>query len=165
MDWNCYVLVLEVTCNIETKLAHRSIVLKPGVYLYVGSSRGPGGALARIIRHISSNKKTWWHVDSLTLSPCCILRGFYLLNSACGDCELEVSRQLAKFFSYVPRFGSADKPRSPSHLFVCLENRENCTCKVYGVLESIGCMVDVIYVDAGDDVCFKNNKPSPDAKC
>ncbi|MEM4751418.1 MAG: DUF123 domain-containing protein [Desulfurococcaceae archaeon] len=151
MDWNCYVLVLEVMCDIEAKLARSSVILKPGVYLYIGSSRGPGGALARIIRHVSSSKKAWWHVDSLTLSPCCALKGFYLLNSACKDCELEVSQRLARLFSYVPGFGSADKPQSPSHLFICSEDYENCTCKVYGILERIECVVDVIYVDAGGD--------------
>lgn len=150
--WNCYVLLLEATCSIKAELAHRSIVLEPGVYLYVGSSRGPGGALARIIRHASSDKKAWWHVDRLTLSPCCTLRGFYLLTSACEDCELEVSRKLARLFSYVPRFGSSDKPQSPSHLFTCLESRENCAYKVYSVLESIKCIVDVIYVDAENSI-------------
>jgi len=40
--------------------------LAPGLYLYDGSARGPGGIAARVGRHLRRTKRRHWHVDRLT---------------------------------------------------------------------------------------------------
>jgi len=42
---------------------HLKIV--PGYYIYVGSAFGPGGILARVLRHCRKSKAKHWHVDYL----------------------------------------------------------------------------------------------------
>ena len=37
----------------------------PGVYVYFGSARGPGGLRARLGRHLSGEGKPHWHIDVL----------------------------------------------------------------------------------------------------
>ena len=39
--------------------------LKPGWYLYAGSAFGSGGLAARLNRHLSKQKKIYWHIDYL----------------------------------------------------------------------------------------------------
>ena len=36
-----------------------------GVYVYLGSARGPGGLAARLARHLRNPKPSRWHVDYL----------------------------------------------------------------------------------------------------
>jgi Uri superfamily endonuclease len=36
-----------------------------GMYVYVGSARGPGGLSARVARHLRSPKPLRWHIDYL----------------------------------------------------------------------------------------------------
>ncbi len=40
--------------------------LGPGLYVYAGSARGPGGIRARVARHARRGKPRHWHVDRLT---------------------------------------------------------------------------------------------------
>lgn len=39
--------------------------LQPGVYVYVGSTFGPGGVRARVMRHARRDGARHWHVDDL----------------------------------------------------------------------------------------------------
>ncbi|MEM8646227.1 MAG: GIY-YIG nuclease family protein [Pseudomonadota bacterium] len=40
--------------------------IPPGLYLYLGSARGPGGIGARLQRHFRQAKSLHWHIDHLT---------------------------------------------------------------------------------------------------
>jgi Uri superfamily endonuclease len=58
------VLLLQDRADIEIgRLGLCSFV--PGVYVYTGSALGPGGAPARIERHLSGRKTLRWHIDYL----------------------------------------------------------------------------------------------------
>ncbi|MBL7161617.1 MAG: GIY-YIG nuclease family protein [Anaerolineales bacterium] len=37
----------------------------PGIYIYFGSARGPGGLRARLGRHLRGGGKSHWHIDAL----------------------------------------------------------------------------------------------------
>ncbi len=40
--------------------------LGPGLAVYVGSARGPGGLRARVGRHLRGDGRPHWHIDTLT---------------------------------------------------------------------------------------------------
>lgn len=40
--------------------------LGPGLIVYVGSARGPGGLRARVGRHLRAGGRPHWHIDTLT---------------------------------------------------------------------------------------------------
>lgn len=143
--WNCYVLALKLRCSVRVRISRKTVEIEPGVYFYVGSSKGRGGAIARLTRHLLKNKRIHWHVDQLTTSECCEVIGFYLLNSNCVDCELCIAKAMAKYLDYTPYFGSTDKPRSPSHLFKCRSAVDQCVYLAYELLNSLGCVRSVIY--------------------
>lgn len=62
-----YVLQLEASTAQSVTIGKRGVLdVTPGVYLYVGSARGPGGLQARIRRHArASDKRLHWHIDYL----------------------------------------------------------------------------------------------------
>lgn len=140
-------MLLEVMESFEIELRGIKHRLEPAVYIYVGSARGPGGALARVLRHLSRDKKTRWHVDKLTESHFVTFLGFYLINAHGEDCEVSISLRLSSVFKYIPKFGSTDKRESPSHLFKCPSTPEECASVVYEVLENARGVLDFVYVD------------------
>jgi Uri superfamily endonuclease len=63
-----YALLLDATEERPVEVgALGAMRLRPGIYLYVGSARGPGGVRARVRRHARSGdeKALHWHVDYL----------------------------------------------------------------------------------------------------
>ncbi len=62
-----YYLIINLTQDLIVDVGRLgSIGFLKGIYVYVGSGRGPGGILKRISRHMSKNKKAFWHIDYLT---------------------------------------------------------------------------------------------------
>ena len=61
--------LLAMALGKGTTIAFRGgpLMLAPGLYLYAGSARGPGGIRARLARHFRRDKKPHWHVDALTV--------------------------------------------------------------------------------------------------
>jgi len=84
-----------------------------GLYAYVGSGKGPGGIIARVLRHKSKSKRLWWHIDYLTTNP--YVRIVKVFTTNCS--ESLVAEVLSKHFSYIPKIGSSDDLKAPSHLF------------------------------------------------
>ena len=61
-----YVLALSVPRSAQVGVGALGIVsFERGVYLYVGSARGPGGLSARLRRHAGPVERLHWHVDYL----------------------------------------------------------------------------------------------------
>ena len=61
-----YVLALSLPRAVQLEVgALGDIPLQQGVYLYVGSARGPGGPAARLRRHARAVDRLHWHVDYL----------------------------------------------------------------------------------------------------
>jgi len=125
---------------------NRSIILEPGVYFYIGSARGPGGALARIVRHLSRGKRVWWHIDKLLECPGISICGVFLMKTINCDCEFEVTRVFREKFNYIPRFGSSDKRKDLSHLFKC-SNLVECLSQIYVLLEAVECLEEIVYAE------------------
>ncbi len=88
--------------------------IKPGLYLYLGSARGPGGMGARLKRHFRKDKALHWHIDHLTT------RADHLEALAVADgheCDLQealLARPELKLG--LQGFGSTDCQRCQSHL-------------------------------------------------
>ncbi len=112
-----YALVFRVESPLSVQAGRLGTrVLMPGVYVYVGSARGPGGLAARIRRHLRQNKRLHWHVDALTtrLTPAAVL---WSTDPTLRECDW-VAALLSRPEAHVPwpDFGSSDCRRCPSHL-------------------------------------------------
>jgi len=144
--WNCYVLVIELRDPCSVVVSGERVVLDSGVYLYVGSAMGAGGALSRIARHLSVEKKIWWHIDRLLACPSSTVRGVFLVRAENCDCEVEVSRVFREELGGIPGFGSSNKRQNYTHLYTCKEVVE-CASRVYNLLENVKCIVDIVYAE------------------
>lgn len=63
-----YALYLQLKRGRNLQIGRLGIILfQPGIYVYIGSARGPGGVIGRVNRHLSpANGKTChWHIDWL----------------------------------------------------------------------------------------------------
>ena len=111
-----YILLTRVEQAIQIEVGSLGLLqVDAGYYAYVGSAMG--GLDTRIKRHLSSNKKHFWHID-------------YLLDHAqvvavvkvpsCRRLECEIADLLAKKLQPIPRFGCSDCS-CRSHLFYARE--------------------------------------------
>jgi Uri superfamily endonuclease len=106
-----YILLLRLEARLNVKAGGREATLSPGLYLYCGSARGPGGLQARIARHVRRDKKIHWHIDQLTQAG--TVEGVFV---APGGDECALNAALSRFPAPLPGFGSSDCPRCISHL-------------------------------------------------
>ncbi len=61
-----YVLILKLSKGQRIQIGRlRRVRFQPGFYAYVGSALGHGGLRARVGRHMSSPKRSHWHIDFL----------------------------------------------------------------------------------------------------
>lgn len=78
-----------------------------GYYFYFGSAKGSGGLRARINRHISMEKKKFWHIDYLRPTMDFIAMIFTTdINKDCEWCQK--AREKYSFSVPVKKFGSGD---------------------------------------------------------
>src|SRR5262245_21907304 len=105
-----YLLALELrrAVVLSVRMAGR---LPPGLYLYCGSARGPGGLRARISRHMRRGKALHWHIDQLTERA--TVHGAWTFTDR-SECALVAS--LADLPMPVAGFGSSDCRTCVSHL-------------------------------------------------
>lgn len=91
--------------------------LPAGVYIYLGSARGPGGIRARCARHLRVTKSRHWHVDHLAAAarPGSVRAAPFANDTECGlGARLTARPDLAV---PVPGFGNSDCRTCASHLF------------------------------------------------
>lgn len=90
---------------------------EPGLYVYLGSARGPGGLRARLERHIRGGEKTHWHIDFLRqlAMPIAV---FWSTEAAVSECGWRVDVcKLPGAQVSVPGFGAGDcRAGCPAHL-------------------------------------------------
>ncbi len=109
-----YVLALRLARPLAVAIGGRRATLPPGLYLYAGSARGPGGIRARAARHLRRRKRRHWHVDQLTGAASEIA----VLPVVGGD-ECALMRDILALPGArvpVPGFGSSDCARCAAHL-------------------------------------------------
>jgi Uri superfamily endonuclease len=86
-----------------------------GYYLYLGSALGPGGLAARLRRHLTADKRPFWHIDYLR--PRTAVVGVWLSTDG-RNWEHEwatAALALPGTTIAVPRFGASDC-RCQTHL-------------------------------------------------
>lgn len=108
-----YVLVLMMEGAVKVGIAGRAARLEPGIYLYCGSARGPGGIRARLGRHLRGPARPRWHVDRI--SPLASRRDGLAVPDG-SECALAAALADAGAIAVVPGFGASDCRRCPSHL-------------------------------------------------
>ena len=123
-----YCLVLQATRRVRIRVgSFGTFTFFPGLYLYVGSARGPGGLKARIGRHLRRAKAKKWHIDYLTASS-----SFRPVGVFIGTAEERMEGTLvgelmrAGMDQCVAGFGSTDDPRVESHLLAVATSLEEC---------------------------------------
>lgn len=111
-------LVLHTPCQVS--VARRTLSLPTGVYLYVGSARGPGGIRARLGRHLSGAGPPHWHVDALR-GLALIVGAYYAVSPAPLECRwVHGLLTLPGVTAPAPGFGASDcRARCPAHLLLC----------------------------------------------
>ncbi|MBD1547946.1 GIY-YIG nuclease family protein [Roseibium aggregatum] len=91
-------------------------VLAPGLYLYCGSAKGPGGVRARLGRHLRRDKAVRWHVDYL--SGVAVEAAGFMVPEA-TECGLRTkASDVLNATVPVPGFGSSDCRTCPAHLLL-----------------------------------------------
>jgi len=110
-----YVILLECPENCKLSIGSLGEVsFKKGYYAYVGSAMN--NLEKRLKRHLSKDKKVFWHIDYLTTSENFIIRKVFIKISNRKE-EDKVAEILEKEFSYISKFGSSDS-KNKSHLFI-----------------------------------------------
>ncbi len=97
--------------NIKIGRLGRTNFVK-GYYIYLGSAKN--NLWARIKRHLTDNKKRFWHIDYLLLSSGVQIREIWISSK---EQECLMARQFfEKGLPYIHKFGSSDC-LCKSHLF------------------------------------------------
>ncbi len=105
-----YILIFEKSGSSDVRLRTRSICMREGLYLYVGSAKR--GLEKRIGRHLRKRKKRFWHIDYITGRRDVTVRGVFL--SRLPECE--TLRAVSLFGALVGnKLGSSDCA-CPSHV-------------------------------------------------
>lgn len=105
-----YLLLIKLPKSSSITVGNlKTIRFKNGFYLYVG--RAKRNLLQRIARHLSKDKKKFWHVDYL-LKFSKIIDIWISKNTK----ECQTALYLSRRFSYIFKFGSSDC-KCISHLF------------------------------------------------
>ena len=107
-----YVLAIELSKQVAVSLRGKpSALLPPGLYLYCGSAKGPGGLRGRLARHMRRGKSIRWHIDVLTEAGTVL--GAWTFPG--GD-ECDLITGLSHLPVAIKGFGSTDCRRCTSHL-------------------------------------------------
>lgn len=112
-----YILEISVGRNISVKVGKLgSVNFDKGLYAYVGSAQN--NLEKRVERHLSKQKKNFWHIDYLLASKHVnITRVFFKTAEKSEECEF--AAELAKSGLPVTGFGSSDC-ECASHLYKLL---------------------------------------------
>ena len=104
-----YALLINMKKDRKIRVGKLGLVnFQKGYYVYIGSAKN--SIESRVKRHLSKEKKVFWHIDYL-LQYATVKKAYYLRNTGIKECDI------AKNFSNpVIGFGSSDSP-CISHLF------------------------------------------------
>ena len=107
-----YVLLMKLEKNTKIRIgALGEILFEKGYYAYVGSAQN--GLFPRIRRHLSKNKKLFWHIDYF-LQYAKIVKIFS--KEAGKEDECKTANDIQKIGRPIQNFGCSDC-KCASHLF------------------------------------------------
>ncbi len=109
-----YALLLALPRAVAAPERLGGAALDPGLYVYAGSARGPGGIRARVARHARRGKPRHWHVDRLTEVGRITAAVAIPDGRECAVVETLRTRPGVGF--PVPGFGASDCRACPGHL-------------------------------------------------
>ncbi|MCX7995802.1 MAG: GIY-YIG nuclease family protein [candidate division WOR-3 bacterium] len=124
MSYDCYGTYAVVIKNSVDQiiLVGRlgQIVFRNGYYIYLGSAKK--NIFQRIKRHLSNDKRQFWHIDYLLMGKGIEIREVWI-DSKKSECQI-ARVFLCSGFRYIKEFGSSDC-RCPSHLFYSYRGIKN----------------------------------------
>ncbi|MHA1596979.1 MAG: GIY-YIG nuclease family protein [Candidatus Asgardarchaeia archaeon] len=135
-----YIIVLEIPKDIRIEHEKRSYVLRNGYYVYVGSALGPheNSIENRIKRHLSKDKKIFWHIDKVTTVRCVRIIGAFFISSE-RSLECEISLKINKVEGMevpIPSFGSTDCSKGcPAHFYYYNGSLKNLMRELRSILD------------------------------
>ena len=109
-----YALLIALPRAICAPESLGGLPLGPGLYVYAGGARGPGGIRARVARHARRRKPRHWHVDRLTEVGRVVAAVAIPEGRECAIVETLRSRPGFQFPA--PGFGASDCRACPAHL-------------------------------------------------
>lgn len=119
-----YCLIIKLNQNSKIKIGKLGeLDFKKGYYVYVGSALN--SLDGRIRRHMSKEKKLFWHIDYLLASPNSTVKEVILERSP-EKWECNVAVEISKKGLPVNKFGCSDC-KCGSHLFY-FESKPKNTC-------------------------------------
>jgi len=123
-----YILLIENYKNKEVFIGRLGkLKFVRGIYVYIGSAKK--NLMARIKRHLSENKKKFWHIDYFLDRKTSIKEVWTSPRQA----ECRIAQYFFKNgFPYIKNFGSSDC-RCKSHLFFVNTNRR----KIINILKKM----------------------------
>ena len=115
-----YLILIELDAPVPLAISTLpDATLRPGLYLYAGSARGPGGLRARVARHLRRGKPRHWHIDHLTETASEL--SAYPIRGGCECALVKMLTATGRCETPVPGFGSSDCRICASHLLVWRE--------------------------------------------
>ena len=133
-------MVLEIPKDIRIKHKGHTYVLRNGCYVYVGSALGPHKTSIedRVRRHLSKDKKIFWHIDKVTTVRCVRIIGAFFISSE-RSLECEISLKISKVEGMevpIPSFGSTDCSKGcPAHFYYYNGSLKNLMRELRGILD------------------------------
>lgn len=114
MKKGAYILIIENKKDCRVRVGSLgSIKFEKGLYAYVGSAMN--GLEARIKRHLSKNKKTFWHIDYFLKNRNVKIKEVYYKVSDVKE-ECKIAKKVSQHGKSIKDFGCSDC-RCGSHLF------------------------------------------------
>lgn len=104
-----YVLVLQKRTSSPVLLGKETVTMERGFYLYVGSAKR--AMRARLARHLTKQKRLFWHVDYVTSCPDVTVKAIFF--SSRGECAT-LKEVIALGIPFGRRLGASDCT-CPSH--------------------------------------------------
>jgi Uri superfamily endonuclease len=121
-DWikmkGVYILIISVIKNVCIKIGSLGKIKFPeGMYVYVGSAQN--NLEKRVARHISKDKKKFWHIDYLLGNKFSkVVAVFYKKSGKSEECNMakKITNEFTNTEIIIPKFGCSDCS-CKSHLF------------------------------------------------
>lgn len=101
----CLIIYLKKNESIKIGKLYDNLEFKKGYYVYVGSAMN--SLTKRIQRHLSKNKKLYWHIDYFLNNENSIIKEV-LFNKSHNKIECELANLINKNGKEIPKFGSSD---------------------------------------------------------